>query len=240
MQDTDEIVYGKNNVLNYIKTKKVNKIYVLKTLKNKEFLKQVDKNTAIVQVDKLFLDRLTNKGVHQGIAISMSAIEYLDLNEILKKIEIEKNPLIMMLDEVHDPNNLGAIIRTIDCFNLDGIIINKRRSAQISSAVAKVSTGAVNFVDIIRVTNLINAIKKLKAKGFWIACLDMNGENEIQSFNFNLPLVVILGGENKGITDNIKKQCDFSIKIPITGHVNSLNVANAAAILSYQKMQSGN
>lgn len=232
----DIIVCGKNNVVDAIKTKDVSKIYLTNENKRKDVLELISQhNIPFVVVDKFYLSKLTENATHQGIAAVMSPITYLTEKELIKKNEAKVNPMVIMLDEVTDVNNLGSVLRIIDAFDCDGLIFNKRRNAQINASVAKISTGAVNHVDICRVTNLSNTIKDFKKAGYWVACLDMDGTVKAGDFAYDMPLVVIVGGEDKGITPNIKKQCDFSLKIDMFGHVNSLNVASATTLLCYEK-----
>ena len=233
--EKDMIVCGKNNVIDAFESKTISKVYISRE-KRKEYMDLIKGlNVPYVVVDKYYLDKLTGNATHQGIAISISPIEYIEVDELISINEAKETPMIIMLDEVQDVNNLGAILRVIDGFDGDGIIFKKKRNVQITAQVAKVSTGAVNHVDICRVTNLVDTINKLKKCGYWVACLDMNGETKVQNFDFKTKLVVVLGGEDKGITDNIKKHCDFTISIDMYGTVSSLNVATAAAILSYQR-----
>lgn len=235
-ENIDEIVYGKNNVMESIKMRDVTKIYLQKDARHSEMLDAIKtKNIPFVYVDKFFLDKMSSKGSHQGVCAVMSPSQYLELPELIKKNSNIENPMILMLDEVTDVNNLGAILRVSDAFSINGIIFNKRRNAQLNGSVAKISTGAINHVDVVRVTNLSQSLEKLKKQGYWVAYLDMDGQTKVQDFDFNLPLVVVIGGEDKGVTSNIKKHCDFGITIEMSGHVNSLNVATATAILSYQK-----
>lgn len=235
-ESQDNVVYGKNAVMEEIKNKDLTKVYLQKGVK---FTKELDalKNTKIpyVYVEKEYLDSLTNGQNHQGIVALSSPVEYLDLRELIEKNKNVENPMILMLDEVQDPGNLGAILRIVDAFNINGVIINKRRNVQVNSTVVKVSTGASNYVDIVRVNNLRQGIKELKKSGYWISYLDMDGNFEANQVDYDVPLVVIIGGEDKGVTESIKKECDYGITIKMDGHVNSLNVASATSILCYQK-----
>ncbi len=237
----EKIDYGKNNVRNILKEKDISKVFLQKGGKfssELEIIKQ--KKIPYVYVQKQYLDKLSDYGNHQGIIAISSPTKMLSLEDLINKNNNIKNPMILMLDEVQDPQNLGSIIRIVDAFNINGIIINKRRSAQITSSVAKVSTGAINYVDITRVNNLRQAIKKLKENGYFFSFLDMNGDYEVNKVNYDIPLVVIVGGEDKGVTSSIKKECDFGITINQSGHVNSLNVASATSILCYSKNISRN
>ncbi len=236
MQNGEEVVYGKNNVMDCIDTREITKIYINKENKNNAIIEKLKKkNIPYVFVDKFFLDKLTNKGSHQGVACVLSPVDYCTLPQLIDKNKEVENPMIILLDEVQDVNNLGAILRVVDAFNINGLIFNKRRNAQLNGSVAKISTGAINHVDTVRVTNLSQTITKLKKEGYWVAYLDMDGETKVQDFDYALPLVVVIGGEDKGVTDNIKKHCDFGITIDMYGTVNSLNVATATSILCFSK-----
>ncbi len=235
-KNQDEIIYGKNNVIDSIDTREISKVFIQKDMKGKEVVNKLNKtNIPYVYVDKFYLDKLTSRGSHQGVAAIVSPAKYLELSELMNKNKSVENPMIVLLDEVQDVNNLGAILRVVDGFGINGLIFNKRRNAQLNSSVAKISTGAINHVDIVRVTNINQTIEKLKKNGYWAAYLDMDGETKVQDFDFNLPLVVVVGGEDKGVTDNVKKHCDFGITIDMFGNVNSLNVATATSVLCYQK-----
>ena len=234
-----EVIAGRNAVIQTISSKTVNKLFLNKERKDKELLSLAkSKNIPTVFVDKTYLDKISNHANHQGVVCITSPIDYLELNDLIKKNQDVKYPMILMLDEVQDVNNLGAIMRIVDAFNINGIIINKRRSAPVNATVSKISTGAINHVDICRVNNLSQAIDKLKASGYFIVALDMVGEQTTKSNDYQLPLVVVVGGEDKGVTKMMKKLCDYSINIPMGGHVNSLNVSSAVSIICYEKYMS--
>ncbi len=176
---------------------------------------------------------MTNGGVHQGFVLKVSEFVYADLSEIMTKAENEENPLILILDGLTDPHNLGSILRTADATNVTGIIIPKHRSVGVTPVVSKTSTGAVEHVPIARVTNLSQTLDTLKDKDFWIFGTDMNGTPS-HKWNTKGKLALVIGNEGKGISHNIKKQVDEMITIPMNGHVQSLNASVAAAILMYE------
>lgn len=239
MQKNNEIIAGKNCVIETIKAQKkdVNKVFLLKNKRDKEISSLANEfNIPVVYVERDYLNKLAPQTNHQGIVASISPIKYLSLDELIAKHKNDSKCMFLILDEVHDVNNFGAILRICDAFKINGVIINKRRSAPVTSSVAKISTGAVNYVDICRVTNLSQAIKKLKQDNFWIANLDMKGQYLVDEPIYDRQMAVIIGGEDKGVTDIMKKQSDFSISIPMIGHVNSLNVSCATSILCYQHM----
>ncbi|MFV0247147.1 MAG: 23S rRNA (guanosine(2251)-2'-O)-methyltransferase RlmB [Mycoplasmatales bacterium] len=237
----DNIIYGKHNVLNTITSREVVKVFIQKDKRNHEIVEEAkNRNVPFVYVDKFKLDSMTDRNNHQGVACEISPINYLDIDGLISKVNNKKNPVIFIFDEITDVNNFGAILRTCDAFSIDGIIFSKRRNVQVNMGVAKASTGAYNYVDMARVTNIKQAIEKLKKNNFWVAHLDMDGEQEVSKVDFNMPICIVIGGENKGITDVMKKHCDFGISIPMTGHVNSLNIASAAAIIAFSATKGRN
>ena len=163
----------------------------------------------------------------------MAAFAYTDLAAILKRTAQEANPLLLILDGLTDPHNLGSILRTADATNVSGVIIPKHRAVGVTPVVSKTSTGAVEHIPIARVTNLSQTLDKLKEEGFWIFGTDMNGTPS-HKWNTSGKLALIIGNEGKGISTNIKKQVDEMITIPMNGHVQSLNASVAAAILMYE------
>lgn len=233
MSKNEELIIGKNCVVEVLKARpqQINKIFYSNHLEN-DILELIKKHKIpYVKVDKTKLDKMTGYQKHQGYAAFITAINYFTLEELLSKLEHKKNPMLLILDEVTDVNNFGSILRSADAFSIDGIIINSRRSAPVNSTVARISMGASNFVDICRVNNLVQAIKTLKNNNFWVAALDMDGTNNVYEDIYQQPLAIIIGGEDKGISNMMKKNSDFSITIPMGGHVNSLNVSNAVSII---------
>lgn len=227
-----EFIYGRNEVLAYLKTNKtVKNVFVLR---NAQF-KEIDailyqRNLNVHRVDKQTLDKKV-KGNHQGILVEIDGFEYSDVNTIINEAE---NDLIVMLDQIEDPHNLGAILRTADASGVDGIIIGKHRSASLNATVAKVSTGAIHSVKVAQVTNLTQTIKELKDRGYWIVAAE-NGVDAIHysDLNTQMPIVLVLGSEGKGISRLVKEASDILVTIPMHGSVNSLNVSVASGILLF-------
>ena len=176
---------------------------------------------------------MTQKGVHQGLVLRVSAYAYQTLEDVLAKAEGQENPLILILDSLTDPHNLGSILRSADALGVAGVVIPKHRAVGITPVVAKIATGALEHVPVARVTNLSQALTKLKEAGFWIFGTDMDGTPSHQ-WNTTGKLALLIGNEGKGISPNIKKQVDEMITIPMDGHVQSLNASVAAAILMYE------
>ncbi|HER5543195.1 TPA: 23S rRNA (guanosine(2251)-2'-O)-methyltransferase RlmB [Streptococcus pyogenes] len=235
--ETNDIVYGAHAVTESLQANTGNKLYIQEDLRGKKVdnIKSLatQKKVAISWTPKKTLSQMTDGAVHQGFVLRVSAFAYTDVDEILEIAEQEANPLILILDGLTDPHNLGSILRTADATNVCGVIIPKHRSVGVTPVVSKTSTGAVEHIPIARVTNLSQTLDKLKARGFWIFGTDMNGTPS-DCWNTNGKLALVIGNEGKGISTNIKKQVDEMITIPMNGHVQSLNASVAAAILMYE------
>lgn len=236
-EESSDLVYGLHAVTESLRANTGNKLYLKDDLRGKNVDKvkalATEKKVSISWTPKKILSDMTNGGVHQGFVLKVSEFAYADLSEIMTKAENEENPLILILDGLTDPHNLGSILRTADATNVTGIIIPKHRSVGVTPVVSKTSTGAVEHVPIARVTNLSQTLDTLKDKDFWIFGTDMNGTPS-HKWNTKGKLALVIGNEGKGISHNIKKQVDEMITIPMNGHVQSLNASVAAAILMYE------
>ncbi len=230
--EMSNLVYGRNSLLSFLDTKSVEKVYLQNGFSDQKILNAIKKNNLHpIYLDIKELDRMTNKGNHQGVAGVVKSYSYSSLSEIIAYSKKKENPLILILDEVNDPHNFGAIIRSVDAFSVDGIIIKNRNQVPVNPTVAKVSTGAINHVKIAQVGNLTNAINELKKEGYWIYAADGSGKDNYQKLNYSGPTVLIMGSEGFGISRLVLESSDFIIKIPMTGHVNSLNVSVATGII---------
>ncbi|OLS02162.1 23S rRNA (guanosine(2251)-2'-O)-methyltransferase RlmB [Tissierella creatinophila] len=233
-------VVGRNPVLELLKTEKqIDKIYILKGDLKGSIKKIIgvakDKGIIIQEVDKRKLDEISEGEVHQGVAAFVTGFEYSTLEDILKKAEsLNEAPFVVILDEIEDPHNLGAIIRTCECAGVHGVIIPKRRSARVNQTVYKASAGAVNHVLVSNVTNISNTIETLKEKGLWIYGADLKGENYYYNESLKGAIGLVIGNEGKGISRLVSEKCDVLIKIPMFGNVSSLNASTSAAILIYE------
>ena len=179
---------------------------------------------------------------HQGVIAQVSEYKYWELDELIESVKAKnEDPFFIILDEITDPHNLGSIIRTADAVGAHGVIIPKRRSVHITPVVAKASAGAVEYVPVCKVTNIVNTIKKLKDEGLWIAAADMDGQTFYEQ-NLTGALGLVIGSEGFGISRLVKQNCDFTVKMPMIGNVTSLNASVAAGILLYEifKQRSGN
>ena len=192
------------------------------------------KDTIINYVSKERLDQLSETRAHQGVIAQVAAYEYSTVEEILEKAE-EKGepPFMVLLDNVEDPHNLGAIIRTANLAGAHGVIIPKRRSVGLTSTVAKTSAGALNYTPVAKVTNLVRTIEELKEKGIWFVCADMGGES-MYRLNLTGPIGMIVGNEGEGVSRLVREACDFTASIPMKGDIDSLNASVAAGVLAYE------
>lgn len=236
-QELTDIVYGVHAVTESLQANTGNKLYIQDDLRGKKVdsIKALaaEKKVAISWTSKKTLSEMTDGAVHQGFVLRVSEFAYTDLSAILASAEHDDNPLVLILDGLTDPHNLGSIIRTADATKVTGIIIPKHRAVGVTPVVAKTSTGAVQYVPIARVTNLSQTLDALKEAGFWVFGTDMDGTPSHQ-WNTSGKVALIIGNEGKGISANLKKQVDEMITIPMAGHVQSLNASVAAAILMYE------
>ena len=231
----NEYVYGKNSCLSLIKKRRdfIN-VFIQKNYLDKKILLELEKNKIKFEYkERKFLDKITNNANHLGIVIEIEGYDYLSIDELLEKIKNVQNPLLLMLDGVEDPHNLGAILRSVDAINAQGVIIGKHNQVPLNATVAKVSTGAIEYVNVAQVVNLTNTIKLLKEKGFWVVGAEANESVDFHTLKYDFPTLLIVGSEGKGISNLVLKQCDYRVKIPMEGHVNSLNVSVATAVLLY-------
>jgi len=193
-----------------------------------------DNGIQVQYVDKIVLDKLAPGRPHQGVAAYVAAHSYVDVDDILKAAKDKgEDPLIVILDGLEDPHNLGAILRSCDGAGAHGVIIPSHRSVSLTETVAKASAGAIEYVPVAKVGNLAKTIEELKEAGLWIASVDMDGEN-YSSASLSGPLAIVIGGEGSGVSRLVKEKSDFVVSIPMKGKVNSLNASNAAAIVLYE------
>lgn len=222
-------IYGKNVAIEKLKSKdKIKKIYLSNKFNDKEILSLIEKRNINTRVlDNRTLDKMC-KGLHQGIILEVEDIKTYTFDEVIPNINKEY-PLIVILDHLEDPHNLGAIIRSSEAFGVDAIILPNDRSVQITSTVVKTSVGTIEKMKIINVPNLNNTIKKLKDYGYWIVGTDMEGE-DYTSIDYKAKIAIVIGNEGKGISRLVSENCDYLAKIPMKGTVNSLNASVACGI----------
>ena len=222
-------IYGKNVAKEKINShEKINKVYLSDKFNDKEIFSLI-KNNGIKYtiVPNKVLDNKVD-GLHHGIVIEVDDVETLEFDYI-KNIQ-KSNPLLVMLDHLEDPHNFGAIIRTCEALGVDAIIIPKDRNVSVNSTVVKTSAGAIYNMPIVKVTNLVNAIDKLKDSGYWIVGTDMDGE-DYTKIDYNAPICLIIGNEGHGISKIVTDNCDYIAKIPMVGKINSLNASVSCGIL---------
>lgn len=192
-----------------------------------------DRKVKVEYKDRSWLDRYCD-GAHQGVIAFAAAHRYSTVDEIMAVAEASaESPFIIILDDLEDPHNLGAIMRTAECAGAHGIIIGKNNAVGLTQTVAKASAGAIEYMKVARVTNISRTIDELKERGVWIAACDMDGDNYTDA-DLKGAVAVVIGNEGKGISRLVKKKCDFVVSIPMMGKISSLNASNAAAILMYE------
>lgn len=233
------IIEGRNPVMEALRSEaQIDTILISKEAAQGSLNKIIElaktKNILVKNVDKATLDRLSENKRHQGVIAEAMEYEYKDIDDILDYAKKRgEKPFVVILDEITDVHNLGAIIRTAECLGAHGVIIPKRRAAQINGVVAKSSAGAIEYLPVARVTNISQALEELKEKGLWIYGADMNGKN-IYEEKFDVPVGLVIGSEGSGIGRLVKEKCDNLVKIPMKGNINSLNASCAASIIIYE------
>ena len=239
MRYKEFIIEGRNAVLEAFRAgKTIDKLFVLDGCQDgpvKSILREAKKTDSIINiVDKERLDRLANSGHHQGVVAQAAAYEYAEVEDILNAAkEKGEAPFIFILDEIEDPHNLGAIIRTANLCGAHGVIIPKRRAVGLTATVAKTSAGAVNYTPVAKVTNIAKTIEELKKEGMWFVCADMDGQT-MYDLNLTGPIGLVIGNEGAGVSRLVKEKCDFTASIPMKGDIDSLNASVAAGVLAYE------
>lgn len=234
-----EQIEGRNAVLEAFRSGKcVDKLFILDGCQDgpvRTIAREARKKDTIINyVSKERLDQLSETRAHQGVIAQVAAYEYSTVEDILAKAE-EKGepPFMILLDNVEDPHNLGAIIRTANLAGAHGVIIPKRRAVGLTSTVAKTSAGAINYTPVAKVTNLVRTMEELKEKGIWFVCADMGGES-MYRMNLTGPIGLVIGNEGEGVSRLVKEACDFTASIPMKGDIDSLNASVAAGVLVYE------
>ncbi len=229
-------IYGKNVAKEkIISGERINKIYLAEKFSDRELLDLIkEKKIKYNFVPIKFLDSKVS-GLHQGIILDVDDIDTFDLDYV-KNIK-KDNPLLVMLDHLEDPHNFGAIVRTSEALGIDGIIIPNDRNVGVNSTVVKTSAGAIYNMPIIRVANLMATIKKLKDMGYWIVGTDMDGE-DYTNIDYNMPVCLVIGNEGKGMSKIISDNCDYIVRIPMVGKINSLNASVSCGIVLAQIVNS--
>ncbi len=239
MRYKEFIIDGRNAVLEAFRSgKTIDKLFVLDGCQDgpvRTIIREAKKTDTIINfVDKERLDRLSNSGHHQGVVAQAAAYEYAEVEDILENARQKgEDPFVFILDEIEDPHNLGAIIRTANLAGAHGVIIPKRRAVGLTATVAKTSAGAINYTPVAKVTNIGRTIDELKKSGMWFVCADMGGDT---MYNLNLKgsIGLVIGNEGSGVSRLVKEKCDYIASIPMKGDIDSLNASVAAGVLAYE------
>ena len=232
-------IEGRNAVLEAFRAgKTIDKLYVLKGCQDgpvNSILREARKQDTVVSfVTKERLDQMSETGKHQGVIASAAAYEYADVEDILRLAEERgEAPFLILLDNIEDPHNLGAIIRTANLAGAHGVIIPKRRAAGLTATVAKASAGALNYTPVAKVTNLGKTMEELKERGIWFVCADMRG-TVMYDVDLKGPIGLVIGSEGEGVGRLIREKCDLTASIPMKGDIASLNASVAAGVLAYE------
>ena len=232
-------IEGRNAVIEALRSgKPMDKILIQDGLQDEPIQtikREAKKHDAIVKfVDKERLDQLSSTGKHQGVIAYAAAYEYAEVDDILNAAkEKGEPPFIFLLDNIEDPHNLGAIIRTANLAGAHGVIIPKNRAVGLTATVARTSAGALNYTPVARVTNLAKTIEELKKEGLWFVCADMGGTT-MYDLNLTGPIGLVIGNEGEGVGRLVKEKCDFIASIPMKGDIDSLNASVAAGVLAYE------
>lgn len=196
-----------------------------------------DKGIELRRVDDKQLSKYADGVVHQGVVALAAPVKFADLGEVLQNWSSDKAPLLILLDGIEDPHNMGAIIRTAECCGATAVLIPKRHTAPINATVAKTSAGALESIPLVQVGNVAQTIEELKKQGFWVLGAHMEGQQTLYQADLTSPLVLVIGNEGKGLSRLTKECCDFLVTIPMYGRINSLNASVAAAILMYEAVR---
>ena len=239
MRYEEFVIEGRNAVIEAFRAgKTIDKLFVLEHCKEGSMntvLREAKKQgTVINYVKRERLDQMSETGKHQGVIAYIAAYEYGSVEDILKKAEDKgEQPFVIILDDIEDPHNLGAIIRTANLAGAHGVIIPKHRASGLTATVVKASAGAINYTPVAKVTNISKTIEELKEKGLWFVCADMGGTT-MYDLNLTGPIGLVIGNEGEGVGRLVKETCDMTAAIPMKGDIDSLNASVAAGVLAYE------
>ncbi len=238
-RENENLIEGRNAVLEAFRAgKTIDKLLVLDGCQDgpvKSIIREAKKQDTLIQfVTKERLSQISETGKHQGVIAYAAAYAYAEVEDMLKTAEEKgEDPFLILLDNIEDPHNLGAIIRTANLAGAHGVIIPKRRAVGLTATVAKASAGAINYTPVAKVTNLTKTMEELKKRGMWFVCADMDGE-QMYRLNLTGPIGVVIGSEGEGVSRLVKENCDFIAGIPMKGDIDSLNASVAAGVLAYE------
>ena len=230
--ETVNLIIGRNPVKEALRANRVLKVFITNNFSDKDInLLLQEKKPYIKVVNQAELDSKSNGGVHQGIVAEIKPYEYIDLDEILRRSRKVELPVIVILDGIEDPHNLGAILRSCDVFNVTGVLIPKHNQVPLNATVAKSSAGAINYVPVCQIGSINQTLQRLKDNGFWVVSTDGSATIDYSKLTYDFPVALVIGSEGKGVSQLVIKNSDYVVKIPLYGHVNSLNASVAAGIL---------
>ena len=231
MNKIENLIYGRNPVKEALRSKRVKTVYLLNGFSNNEVLSLVNENHIQPQYKSIKEMDLMCDGVHQGVAAIIKEYEYFSLDSILERAKKLERSVLVILDGINDPHNLGAILRCCDVFNVSGVLIPKHNQVPLNATVAKTSAGAINYVPVALVGNLNQTIAKLKEAGYWVVSTDGSATIDYQTIKYDFNVALVIGSEGQGVSRLVLNNSDYIVKIPQYGHVNSLNASVAAGIL---------
>ena len=242
----DDQIEGRNSVLELLESgRDINKIFVTRGEKhgsiNKILAIARERKIIVVEKSQKQMEEMAQEENYQGVIAIVPPFEYVEVEDILAYAnEKQEPPFVLILDGIEDPHNLGSIIRTAETAGVHGIIIPKRRAASVNSTVNKVSAGAVQYMKIARVTNISNTMEELKKAGVWICGTDINTNTFYDKQDFKGPLAIVIGNEGTGMSEKVRKNCDFLVKIPMKGKITSLNASVSTGIILYEAVKQRN
>ena len=234
-----QVIEGRNAVMEAFRSgKSIDKVYILDGCQDgpiRSILREAKKHDTIINfVTKERLGQLSETGKHQGVVAMAAAYDYAEVEDMLELARQKgEDPFLILLDNIEDPHNLGAIIRTANLAGAHGVIIPKRRAVGLTATVARTSAGALNYTPVAKVTNLVKTMEELKEKGLWFVCADMDGD-VMYKVNMKGPIGLVIGNEGEGVGRLVKERCDMTASIPMKGDIDSLNASVAAGVLAYE------
>ena len=241
--DDEHLIEGRNAVTEALKSgRTINKVFIVSGGDDHGLVRLSamarEAGAVVVETDRRKLDQMSPTGAHQGIIAMASAHDYSTVDDMLRLAEERgEKPLLIICDELSDPHNLGAILRTGECAGAHGVIIPKRRSVGLTAVVAKASAGAIEYMPVARVSNLVAAIQDLKERGLWIYGTAADGATPLHQVDLTGPAAIVIGSEGDGMSRLVAEQCDFKVSIPLKGKITSLNASAAAAVLLYEAVR---